>query len=72
LKSTWDAPDLAVHCENVPLSPVVRRCKKAGSTDPNGPFAWEVCLDVSGAAVGETVEVAVSVMQTVQTGDRFS
>ena len=37
LQSIWDTPDLAVRCENARLEPVVRRCKQAGTADPNGP-----------------------------------
>ena len=71
LQSLWDSPDLAVYCENGHLSPVLRRWNQPSTGDPAGPFSWEVALDFSSVPVGETVQVMVGIMQTVQPDDHL-
>ena len=69
LQSLWDSPDLAVQCENSQLAPVVRRCNQSTTGDTKGPFAWEIKLDFSSVAVGETVDVVVGIMQSASADD---
>jgi predicted acylesterase/phospholipase RssA len=69
LQSLWDTPELAVHCENSKLSPVVRRCNQSTTGDEKGPYAWEIALDFSSVAVGETVDLVIGVMQSANGDD---
>ncbi len=69
LQSLWDSPDLAVHCENAELKPIVRRCNQSATSNANGPFAWEIMLDFSSVPVAQTVDVVVSVMQSAPADD---
>jgi predicted acylesterase/phospholipase RssA len=69
LQSLWDSPELAVHCANSELKPIVRRCNQSPTGDAAGPFAWEISLDFSGVAIGETVDIVASVMQSAVAED---
>ena len=70
LQSPWDTGDLAIHYETTTLNPTLRRYNTAPNGDPQGPFIWEIGLDVSEVEVDELIELTVNIMQTVPRGDR--
>ncbi len=62
LQSLWSMPNLSVRCENTELNPVLCRCSDAETTSTDGPYSWDLRLDFSNVAVGQTVEVVVEII----------
>lgn len=58
MQSLWDYPDVLIRCSNPEFNPVLRRCNLA-SDGKEGPYRWEVQLDFSNLAVGETAHLMV-------------
>ncbi|TWT37064.1 Patatin-like phospholipase [Posidoniimonas corsicana] len=65
LQSLWNTQEVQVRCRNRELSPVVRRSPLA-AYGGRERFLWEVQLDFSRVAVGETVHLVV---ETIVQGD---
>jgi hypothetical protein len=58
LQSLWDSDDVMVRCQNSELNPIVRRCSRP-SDGQQELYTWEVELDFSRFAVGDTVHFVV-------------
>ena len=61
LQSLWNSDDVMVRCQNSELNPVVRRCPRS-SDDKQELYIWEVELDFSQFAVGDTIHFVVETL----------
>lgn len=61
LQSLWNSDDVLVRCQNRELKPVVRRCRVSSAGDRER-YIWEVQLDFSHLAVGDTAHFVVETL----------
>ena len=61
LQSLWNSDDVLVRCQNSELNPIVRRCPLPADGNQD-LYLWEVQLDFSHFAVGETVHFVVETL----------
>ena len=69
MQTLWDDPDVLIRCNNPELNPVLRRCN-LGTNGQQGPYRWEVQLDFSDVAIGETVHVMVEAIVREESHER--
>jgi hypothetical protein len=61
MQSLWNSEDVLIRCQSSELKPVVRRCPLDENGQPDR-YLWEVQLDFTNVAVGETAHLVVETM----------